>query len=116
MLRFFTLALLICASVSAGTDTGKFEGVWKAEVRGRVYAILTILSDHPPRGTLARGSAEADAAMGLYIQDPKIIKGVLHFKTIDPNDGVVSYEMKVTAPAEAALSISGAEPLALKRY
>jgi hypothetical protein len=126
MLRSLVFALLFPVLISAAPDVGKFEGVWKAEIQGHAYAILTILSDHPPRGTLARGSVNTnaagqitevtrDASMGLYIQAPKIVKGALHFKTIDPNDGVVTYEMRITSGSEATLSVNGAAPFPLKR-
>ena len=119
MARSLILVLLFALSGVAAPKTakeaGKFEGVWKAELHGHVYAVVTILSDHPPRGTIARGSATTDAAMDLYIQAPKIVKGALRFKTIDPNDGVVGYEMKVTSPSEASLTIAGAETVTLKR-
>jgi hypothetical protein len=54
--------------------------------------------------------------MNLFIQKPRIVKGALHFKTIDPNDGEVDYEMKITSPSEATLSIAGAPAFPLKRY
>lgn len=118
MPRIPVLSLLLLGVVSAAPDTGKFEGVWKGQLNGHVYAVLTILSDHPPRGTLARGAVNTnsagevvevtrDAALDLYIQAPKVVKGVLHFKTIDPNDGVVNYEMKVTSSSEATLVVGG---------
>lgn len=126
MLRLLLPALLFCLSSSAAPDSGRFEGVWKAELHGRAYAVVTLLSDHPPRGTIARGTVNtnsdgqvtevtSDAAMNLFIQKPRIIKGVLHFKTIDPNDGEVDYEMKITSPSQAMLSIAGAPAFPLKR-
>jgi hypothetical protein len=104
MLHILILALLF-------SEAAKFEGIWKSDLKGKTYAIVTILSDHPPRGTMARGEAAAE----LFIQDPKIVKGALRFKTIDPNDGVIQYEMKVTSPSEATLSIAGRESVTLKR-
>lgn len=123
----FSFLFWMLGSTSAAPDTVRFEGIWKAELHGHVYAILTILSDHPPRGTLSRGSVNTDAtgrvtevtrdaAIDLYIQAPKMTKGALRFKTIDPNDGVVNYEMKVTSASEATLSVDGAAPFPLKRY
>jgi hypothetical protein len=111
MPRFLLLAAVLALTAVASSEPGKFEGVWKTESHGKTLATLTILSDHPPRGTFARGESAAD----LYIQDTKIVKGVLRFKIIDPNDGVIQYEMRVTSPSEATLSIPGKETVTLKR-
>jgi len=111
MTRTFFLAMLLVIPLEAAHETGKFEGVWQSERPEKTYAVLTILSDHPPRGTLTRG----ETAAGLYIQDVKIVKGNLRFKTIDPSDGVIQYELKVVSPSEASLSIAGKESVTLKR-
>jgi hypothetical protein len=111
MVRCLFLTLLFVVFLDAKTESGKFEGIWKSELHGKPYAVLTILSDHPPRGTLAREEGGAD----LYIQDVRIAKGVLRFKTIGPSDGVVQYELKVVSPTEATLLIGGKETVTLRR-
>jgi hypothetical protein len=111
MARWFVLILLFISFLDARTEVGKFEGIWKTEDYGKPYALLMILSDHPPRGTLARTAGGID----LYIQDVKIAKGVLRFKTIDPNDGVVQYELKIVSPTESTLSIGGKQLVKLRR-
>jgi hypothetical protein len=45
----------------------------------------------------------------------KVVKGALRFKTIDPSDGVVQYELKVISHSEATLSVGGKESVSLKR-
>ena len=107
LVQVLVMILMVVTFLEAAPSIGKFEGIWKAGVEG---TILTILSDHPPRGTLTKSGGA-----GLYIQDPRIVKGALHFKTIDPNDGVLTYELKITSPEEATLSIAGREPITLKR-
>jgi hypothetical protein len=111
MSRFLILALVCALNAVAAPAPGKFEGVWKTQVEGKPRIVLTILSDHPPRGTMSQGESTAD----LYIQDVKVVKGTLRFKTIDPNDGLVQYELKVTSPSEATLLIAGKPPVPLKR-
>jgi hypothetical protein len=111
MLRFAMLAFTLTLASVASTEPGKFEGVWKGGASGKPSVLLTILSDHPPRGTMAQGESSAD----LYIQDVKVVKGTLRFKTIDPNDGVVQYELKVVSGSEGTLSIDGKESVTLKR-
>jgi hypothetical protein len=100
MLRFILFAALL-----ASTKPGKFEGIWKAD-----RIVLTILSDNPPRGTLARSGGGS-----LYIQDVREVKGALRFKIIDPSDGVIQFELKVSSPAEATLSIGRKETVTLRR-
>jgi hypothetical protein len=112
MPRILMLALTLALTAAASTEPGKFEGVWKGGPPGKPSILLTILSDHPPRGTLAHGESSAE----LYIQDVRVVKGALRFKTIDPNDGVVQYELKVLSSSEATLSVSGKESVTLKRY
>jgi hypothetical protein len=111
MLRFLMLAFTLALAAAGSTESGKFEGVWKGGPPGKPSVRLTILSDHPPRGTMARGESSAD----LYIQDVKVVKGTLRFKIIDPSDGVVQYELKVVSGSEATLSIGGKESFTLKR-
>lgn len=108
MLRCLILALLLTLTAAAKPEPGKFEGIWKAD---KPYIVLTILSNNPPRGNVAWG----EGAPEFYIQDVRIAKGALRFKTIEPNDGVVQYEMKIVSPSEATLSIAGRETLTLKR-
>jgi hypothetical protein len=111
MIRILMLAFTLAVAAGASTESGKFEGVWKGNLHGKPYILLTILSDHPPRGTMALGEASAD----LYLQDVKVVKGALRFKTIDPNDGMVQYELKVISHSEATLSLGGKESITLKR-
>ena len=111
MVRCLLLTLLFVVFLDAKPESGKFEGIWKTEPHGRPYAALTILSDHPPRGTLAREEGGVD----LYIQDVRTAKGVLRFKTIGPSDGVMQYELKVVSPTEATLLIGGKETVTLRR-
>jgi hypothetical protein len=111
MPRLIILALILALAAIASTDSGKFEGVWKGDLPGKPSIRLTILSDHPPRGTMAVGESSAN----LYIQDVKVVKGALRFKTIDPSDGVVQYELKVISHSEATLSVGGKESVSLKR-
>lgn len=68
MARCPILALLFALFGFAKPEQGKFEGIWKAE---KPYAVLTILSDHPPRGSLSWG----EGAPEFYIQDVRIVKG-----------------------------------------
>jgi hypothetical protein len=107
LIQILVMVLMFAVFVEAAPLTGKFEGIWKSDLPGTV---LTILSDHPPRGTLTRGEGGAS----LYIQDPRIVKGALHFKTIDPSDGVLHYELKVISPTEATLAVPNHPPILLK--
>jgi hypothetical protein len=111
MLRLLMLALTLALAAAGSTDSGKFEGAWKGGPPGKPSVLLTILSNHPPRGTMAHGESSAE----LYIQDVRVVKGALRFKTIDPNDGVVQYELKVVSSSEATLSVGGKESVTLKR-
>jgi hypothetical protein len=110
MVRCLIVAILFAVLAAAKPETGKFEGIWKAEKAGKPYAVLTILSDHPPRGTLSR-----DGGMDLYMQDVRIAKGALRFKTIDPNDGLVQYELKIVSPSEGTLALGPKETVTVKR-
>jgi hypothetical protein len=109
--RFLLLTAIFAFSVFSAPPKTRFEGVWKSGPDGRVYAVLTILSDNPLRGTMTRG----EGAVDLFIQDTKVVRGKLRFKTIDPSDGVVQYELDPTSPSEATLSIGGKESVTLRR-
>ena len=55
MVRILIVALVLVFTAAGASKQPNFEGIWKAESQGKVLAVLTILSDHPPRGTFAKG-------------------------------------------------------------
>jgi len=116
LIPFLVFSVSAFAAKGAPKSRDTFEGVWKADLHGHVYAVLTILSHNPLRGTVSRGGFSTNAtgevievtrdpSMDLYIQAPKIVKGALHFKTVDPNDGELNYKLQLLNDSEGLLSI-----------
>ncbi len=112
------MSLLFCLIATAADEEAKFQGVWKGEFEGHTYALVTILGKNPLRGTIAKGTVRTgkdgavievtrDSAMDLFIQNPRMVKKSLHFKTIDPNDEELDYVMKIVSDSAATLTVKG---------
>jgi hypothetical protein len=111
--------LLLAASLAAPAETAKFQGVWEATFKGKVFLVLKIQTGEKISGTLNSGSVTLSDDGELIAATPpegegqeapfffaKVEGDKLEFDYQDQGDDeVMHFELKLTGDASGELRI-----------